>query len=701
MTTTAHTATDTPPPETRASGTSAPRAPRADIQGLRALAVGLVVLYHFWPQRLTGGYVGVDVFFVISGFLITTHLLERPPGRPRDLAEFWGRRIRRLLPAAILVILVTLAVTWLVAPETLWRSSAVQGLASATYVQNWVLAREAVDYLAADNTATAVQHYWSLSIEEQFYLVWPVLILLTTWLAGRVGIDRRIAAGGAIGAVFGLSLAYSILTTAQDPAAYFLSYARFWELAAGGLVALLAPRLAGLGLGAARVVAVWGGLALVMYAAITFDGATVFPGSAALIPVVGTALVILADVGPGPGSPLWLMRRGAVRVAGDASYSVYLWHWPFVVLVPYAIGHPMAWPAKVAAIVAVVLLAILTKNLVEEPLRGRRPLGLPLRRSFVFALAGALVVAVGSFGLFGAAGGQKPSELPTDAACFGGRAAVDPGCDVRGSELFTDPVSALEDKPAVYRRDCISGGAFDRKATCTFGGSEDPALRVALIGNSHAGQYLPVLQDIARSENWQITTYLAYECHTSDRVISFPEADRTAGCKAWNDWAVDEVETGDFDLVVSTNRTQRPVRGLDGSKNETATRAAYARVMKRWVNSGADLLVVRDNPRRGSDDSTAPDCVAQNIDNPTACDKPLAEAEVWDPQHAAAAALADARHGSVATFDPTPYICPEDRCRSVVGGVIVWWDTNHLTTAFARSLTKDFRQALEPLSPAG
>ena len=240
-------------------------------------------------------------------------------------------------------------------------------------------------------------------------------------------------------------------------------------------------------------------------------------------------------------------------------------------------------------------------------------------------------------------------------------------------------------------------GAFARHVSCAYGRSGRSSLRVALVGNSHAGQYLPELQQIAAQRNWHIQTYLAYECHTVDRVIVFPEPERTSGCKAWNDWAIDAVANGDFDLVITSNRTQRPIEGLSAADNVVATRQAYARVLQRWTASGADVLVAHDNPRRAADATTAPDCVAEHPAHLEACDTPVADAKVWDPQYDAATRLADAGDARIATFDPTPYLCPGDVCRSVVGGVITWWDTNHMTATFAESMTAPFRRSLAPL----
>ena len=221
---------------------------RHDIQGLRAVAVVLVLAYHLWPAGVTGGFVGVDVFFVISGFLITAHLLEHPPTRSRDLLEFWGRRVRRLLPAAFLVLAATAIASRIFVPDTRWAANAGEIMASAFYVQNWVLAGNSVDYLAAADPPTPVQHYWSLSVEEQFYVVWPILILAIFWFAAKSRLGPLAVTRVAMLAVVGISLFVSIAATATEPAsAYFITPTRVWELAAGGFVARVSRKFDWLG----------------------------------------------------------------------------------------------------------------------------------------------------------------------------------------------------------------------------------------------------------------------------------------------------------------------------------------------------------------------------------------------------------------------------------------------------------------------
>ncbi len=311
---------------------------RADIQGLRAVAVASVLAYHLWPGAVSGGYVGVDVFLVISGYLITAHLLRDPPTGWREVGRFWGRRMRRLLPASALVLVVSVAAAAVVLPASQLARTGVEAVASALYVQNWSLAATATDYLASESAATAFRHYWSLSVEEQFYLVWPLLIgaavLLGRWWR-RAG-----ALAVVVLAVLGGSLAWSVHLTAVDPAAaYYVTTTRMWELALGGAVALLGARFPDVRV-PDRVAGplALAGLAAIGAAVVGFSATTPFPGATALLPTAGTAAVIVAYPGARSSAGRLLGLRPA-QVLGDVSYSTYLWHWPLIVLVPFAVGR--------------------------------------------------------------------------------------------------------------------------------------------------------------------------------------------------------------------------------------------------------------------------------------------------------------------------------------------------------------------------
>ncbi|MFX0538165.1 acyltransferase family protein [Ornithinimicrobium sp. Y1847] len=351
---------------------------RKDIQALRAVAVLAVVLWHAEVPGWGGGFVGVDVFLVVSGFLMTRILVRdlEERGRPR-LGRFFVRRARRLLPAAGLVLAVTAVLTWALLPVTIWRSTGWDILASIAYVSNWRFAWTSTDYLAAESLPSPVQHYWSLSVEEQFYLVLP-LVLLVVGLVIRGGSARRraLAVAGMALALLGIpSLIASVASAFGDPdgSQYFWTTLRLWELALGGVVALLVMvvpvrmspgwlRWSAFGIGSAAIVG-----------AIVLTPTTMaFPGWVALIPTLGTALVLWADADElgVAGSPLaaWPVQR-----LGDISYSLYLWHWPLLVVA--LVRWPESRLAIVAAVALAVVLAALTWSQVEERVRAGRTRG--------------------------------------------------------------------------------------------------------------------------------------------------------------------------------------------------------------------------------------------------------------------------------------------------------------------------------------
>ncbi len=346
---------------------------RADIQALRALAVGVVIVNHIWPSRLTGGYVGVDVFFVISGFLITTHLLKELQGGGRiRLIRFYARRMRRLLPAALLVLAVSAVLVWRFLPYPRWEREGQEILSSAFYVENWFLAARSVNYSALNDAASVAQHYWSLSVEEQFYLVWP-LLLWGVWKMTRGRVKMQVIG---IALVIVVSLSGCVWYTMADPApAYFVTPARFWEFGLGGLLALLGLTSAKHRLISQPTQVIWqilaiAGFGLIAWSAMTYSHVTAFPGWAALVPAVGTALVIhggtvVTDTWHGV-----ITSFKPIQYAGDISYSLYLWHWPLICLAPFVLERtPERWD-KVAIFALSVVLAGLCKRFVEDP--GRR-----------------------------------------------------------------------------------------------------------------------------------------------------------------------------------------------------------------------------------------------------------------------------------------------------------------------------------------
>jgi peptidoglycan/LPS O-acetylase OafA/YrhL len=489
---------------------------RIEIQALRALAVSLVVLYHVVPLRVPGGYVGVDVFFVVSGFLITGHLLREVDrtGRVR-LARFWARRARRLLPAALLVLLATAVATALWVPRSYWQGWLREIAASALYLENWVLAGDAVDYLAHTNAASPAQHYWSLSTEEQFYLLWPLLIVAAAWLAARRGSRRRVVVGAVLTVLTVGSFAYALWAThTSPPAAYFTTPARGWEFGLGGLLALWAAAPPA-GRDRLRSVVSWAGFGGIAVAAFAFTGSTPFPGTAALLPVLGTVAVIWAGAPRGDWSPTGPAGFGPVRFLGDISYSAYLWHWPLVIILPFALGHDLGTTSKIGILVATVLAGWATKVWVEDPVRTGTPLARRGSGTTFLATAVATALVVGM-----CAGGWLFVKVQVDQAraaaaafaaggdpCFGA-GAMDPARGCGDPFAWSDTVDTAFAKADVSEgMSCLQGGLNTEVKTCRYG-SPDATETVALIGDSHSAALYEAFQQVADDRGWALVVHV-------------------------------------------------------------------------------------------------------------------------------------------------------------------------------------------------
>ena len=675
---------------------------RTDIQGLRAIAVSLVLVYHLVPRQLTGGFIGVDVFFVISGFLITSHLLAHPPRNGRDLLAFWGRRIRRLLPASLLVLASTLVASRLVAPETQWENTARQASAAARYVVNWLLASDSVDYLAAENAPSPVQHFWSLSVEEQFYLGWPIVILVLAWLGVRRGASRGVLAAGVV-TVVGASLAWSVHLTATNPAAaYFVTTTRIWELAAGGLLAALLPWV-GRGTPAphdpgteqGRALLAWAGLVMIAWAAVDYTVGTPFPSWRALLPVVGTVLVIGAHAGTERWSPGAVLATRPMQWLGDASYSVYLWHWPLIVLVPFVSGGRLGLLDKAAIVVATLLLAAVTKVYVEDAFRTAWWSRRLLATYVVGALGMAVVIGLAAAQTHevhvreGEAADRLERALTGDDPCFGAP-SLDDGraCPAPTGQPVPAPALAAKDKSEAYAsvsggKDCWSYLPSFRDVSCDFG-DPDADVTVALVGNSHAGQWLPALQTIAENRGWRVRTYLASRCAMSGVRQQFDTADQSSACQDWVERTTARVAADKPDVVVLSNRVSVPAEGHSRDESRALYEAGYREVLTTWADSGLRVIGLHDTPAPVDGGAEAvPDCLAAEPEDQAACGGARTEWEPDDPVMTAVRAVGDP---DVVGLDVNDHICSDRTCAAVVGGVVAYFDGSHLTATYARTL---------------
>ncbi|MBT2503097.1 acyltransferase family protein [Curtobacterium sp. ISL-83] len=670
-------------------------ATRWDIQGLRAFAVLAVVCYHLWPHALPGGFVGVDVFFVISGFLITGHLLRELVATGRiGLAGFWSRRAKRLLPGAFLAIAATGTAVLVWVPSALWGQYSRELIASTVYLQNWQLAADSVDYLAQGNQASPFQHFWSLSVEEQFYIALPLLLLVALWVGRRLRrstASPTLVARLVLGAVVVLSLAWSIVQTETAPGvAYFSTATRAWEFALGGLAATV-PLAAARSTTTrwARSGAAWLGVVGLVVSLFVITGSTPFPGIAAALPAVAATLVVLF----GGGSALQAVGRFApIAFLGRISYAVYLWHWPAVVILPLALRHDLTTEDRLAILVGAVVVGSVTTLCVEEPLRFSpwvRALR-PRRVALYGVVSTVLVVALGAASLTAlhvqqVQDAEFARELRTGhVACFGAAALISSATPCVNPRLADVRVPAAANAVAddSNRTPCWSNdsSAFH---VCQLGPRSGYTKHLIAIGDSHNNVLVDTYERIARQHDWRIDVAGHQSCYLTTAQQAAGSQQQVDDCTGWKRNAMSYLRAHpDLDAVLVTHSTGNgPVAAAGGrSADETVVDGLVA-AWRAATDVGIPVIALRDNPTARKDVVA---CVGQ-MSGPTTgtCDSPRSTA--LQPFDGSAQAVARTP-GRARLIDLTPYYCTATTCPAVIGGVLVHRDQTHLTNTFAVTL---------------
>lgn len=654
---------------------------RLDIQGLRAVAVLLVVLYHAHVPGLTGGYVGVDVFFVISGFLITGHIVREIAEHGRlSLGAFYARRVRRLLPAALVVVLTTLVVARVWGPALQVRTTAWDALWTSGYALNVRLASEGVDYQQVSGPVSPFQHFWSLAVEEQFYLVWPLVVLVTVLVARRFG-RRALTAVLAIGIGGSLFLS-ATLTQSSAPLAYFSAQTRAWEFGVGALVALAAARLPRVPV-RLRAVAAWTGLALVVGCAFAYDDSTAFPGLAALVPVLGCALVIAG--GTGGGGTLPLLGRRPLQLVGRVSYGWYLWHWPVLVLAPLVLGQDFSWIRNVELSVLALWFAALTYVVVERPtqrvpLAPRRWLGRGLLMSAATAGAALLVVATAPL-IAGNGAYAAPLKLRGDpAATLSAALTAASGNRAVPGNLTPTLEKAGADVPET-ESGCHLGFLQVEQGPCVYG---DPAGKhtVVLFGDSHAQQWQGALDAAAKSRHWRLVSWTKAACPVAGTTIVNPSLKRDyTECDTWRTATIARIRALKPDLVIASQSDSVPGRTVSNGHWAATT----LDTVQQLSAGGQRVEFLADTPYPKSD---VPTCVSENLADVRACTVTRAQAyhasALYTDRHALVVSTLE--QAKVPVVDPIDWICSGTSCPVVVGDTLVYRDDSHLSNTYSTEL---------------
>jgi peptidoglycan/LPS O-acetylase OafA/YrhL len=703
---------------------------RPDIEGLRGLAVTLVVLFHVGllsqaGTQITGGFIGVDLFFVVSGFLITGLLIrERERNGKISFSRFYARRVRRILPASIVVLLVTLIASNVLINMVDRPSVMLDGAASALSVANIRFAMT-TDYFNPVNYSPFL-HFWSLGVEEQFYFIWPALLALVAWKMPRLG--AAVALTVVVVASFVFSL---IMTDSSAPTAYYILPTRAWQLAVGGLLAVgsgsldkVPDRIYGL-FRQILAFAGWAALAALITTAFNIDQrTTVYPGTAALIPTIAGVLLIASGTErSGPGI---LLRLPPIRFLGKISYSLYLWHWPILILGGLYLAGPLATmtPAQGLALAGVaVLVSTASWALIEEPFRrGIIPLPRPSRVvsagvavMLVVAVAGTVFGMGAQSALASLDGGNDATPTATDIATAMATATLPPVSLVTpapdatptpvpqmtpaltlapsvadsGSHAVTGALrptlgNAATDYEAPWHNNCLGWEKTtvpDTTGKCVYG-NPSGAYTVALVGDSHASALFPGVNEVAKAHGWKLIPYLKINCPFLDLKLDWygPPRHEYPECEAWNPVVLSKLQKNPPDLILISNSRWIATTN-DGDGNVTSEANSLIRMIRK-LPSSSKVVIIQDPPLPTA--WKVPVCIAANLSDYTKCNYPRKTGfgSAMGSREAAASAATGA-----GLIDLTAAICPgTGDCPVVMNNMIMWRDDHHLTATFSATL---------------
>jgi peptidoglycan/LPS O-acetylase OafA/YrhL len=718
---------------------------RGDIEGLRAVAVLSVLAYHAKLGPFHGGYIGVDVFFVISGYLITSLLMrDLLASGAKALPGFWARRARRLLPGSFVVVITTLVVGRLLLDPLAQRDLMRDGLAVTSFTVNIVFAHRQNDYLASQLAPSPLLHFWSLALEEQFYILWPGLLLAACTLRRRL----RWFPAALIGGLLVGSLALCIgLTPHHQPAAFFLLPTRAWELLAGAALAVAGTAPSRVH-AAVRAAAGWLGLAVVIVAATRFSDLTRFPGSAAVLPVSATVLVLAAGADGHRYGPGLLLDVRPLTWLGTRSYGTYLWHWPVLVFAAAKYG-PLDGAQRVAALVIAVGLAALSFRLVENPARRSVWLGARSRRSLTLGAALGLTAAglatamlVLSPSLAGGSSAQSPALVlpaavtttapptvppavpattpvpsmsplgatstapPTTIAPETSVAPTSDGAiaaiiDANAATLQQGAITAVapsnltpslgrarSDIPQIYPDGCILNNGQVSKKDCFYGDTAS-AVTIVLFGDSHAAQWFPALQDISLRNHWRLDVRTKKGCPTADIPIADPA--RGPECGPWRHKVMADLAEEHPDLVIMSAYRYKTTSSAIGTSPDDVWRLGLQTTLDGMRPLARNVLVLGDTPTPLND---VPGCVASHLRNVAACVNSRASA--IKPGRLAVEQEVAVAHD--ARFVPTgDWLCTPSDCPVVIGNLLVYRDNSHITTATSLWLEPYLEAAVKPM----
>ncbi|HEU5127462.1 MAG TPA: acyltransferase family protein [Glycomyces sp.] len=675
---------------------------RPDIQGLRAVAVILVLLSHAGFAFAEGGYVGVDVFFVLSGFLITSLLVKEVFETGRiSIAGFYARRARRILPAASVVAIATVVGSWLWFPVTRLEAVMQDAFTVIVYAVNYRFVAESTEYLNADQMPSPFQQYWSLAVEEQFYVVWPLLLLgLLLWMKRSPRRTLNMAITVCV-VIFVLSLIASVLITeTSQPTAYYAAHTRAWELAGGAFLALTLQTWKRLPAFAAVAFSVVG-LAAIVASGVLYTEGTAFPGYTALLPVLGTMLVIVGGTARGKNAVSALLSTGPFQFVGKISYSLYLWHWPILILGPLALDAEPSLLLSVVLLAGTFAVAQFSYEYLETPIRTAKLLKsnvAGLATGVLCSLLGIGMILTLTLGFSKVPENDGPTDLSAvedveDASTL--EQQLREGLEVESVPGDINPplTATNDDLPVIYSDGChLEFTDVSLPEECVYGDS-DSDTQVVLIGDSHAAQWFPALQAIAEQNEWSLLSRTKSACSpVMVRVESTQHDGEYTQCWDWKQEVFDELDRLQPDLAIVASSDSMEISGSGGDEM-AQWRQGWTDTLDRVSAAAGTVVTLTDTPRASG--AAAPDCLALHMDSAKDCvrDDPY-EIGFLDYRQVSFEAQEAA---GVQIIDTADWFCIDGRCPLIVEGMLVYRDTHHISTPYSKSLSTVFREALPDL----
>jgi peptidoglycan/LPS O-acetylase OafA/YrhL len=703
---------------------------RRDIEGLRALAVGFVILFHAKFLGLTGGFIGVDVFFVVSGFLITSLLInEHSSVGEISLKNFYARRARRLLPASALVIALTALASRIWLEPLRLKDIGTDAVASGGFFANILFGVRSTDYLQAGQPPSPFQHFWSLSVEEQFYIVWPALLMLLLWKSR----DRHTRAIVAVSILSVASLALCIWQTTQSqPWAFFGLHTRAWELGIGALVALCWKYVEQLPTNFRAVIG-WLGLFAIVVSGLTITEKMAFPGKLALLPVVATALVLMAGQHAHWG-PQRILSLQPLQWIGARSYSIYLWHWPVLIIAESHAARALTVTERLIAIAASVIAASLSHHFLENPVR--HSVSLQAKPRLALMVGGALIVlSVGVGFVLRSSSVALSTDVIADAPVAIASTTTSTTAPVVSTDSTVAPVEtttslvtipegpppsivnptapidaviagaltdevpanlqpslrgASGDKPEIYDNGCHVNLVSVEPQVCVYGDTTSD-FTVALYGDSHAAQWFPALNQIALERQWRLVILTKMGCTTIDLITANSLVGPTyPGCRPWREKVLERLSAENVRVVFMTNSNRLTDPSTGQPFADSIVKAGSATLITQLQSMGISPIVITDTPYPGTD---VPICLSKAIKNVGSCAVSRDKGIRANRQQTSIDVAVD---NNAQYLDVSHWVCSLDTCPVITGNILMYRDSHHLTTTYVQFLTPLIEAAVSP-----